>query len=464
MAVMVAATTHAGLKITPGNGGWKIEADGYTAQIGANGYLMGLSAGGVQFLAPAGETPGGCYLCMDGHGPLANVRQEGETKLRGENRWGEIVYDFQPDRVLCTATNRLDGPLAFYFILNQDLEAAVANRQRYAPLPATFRAGSSVWLKDTQALEITGSDRVWGPWKNHQVWDARLAKGETRTVTLIPRAATKKELNPPEPVRLTFDTSGAGTTPGQIPLCMIGDSITWWRYGDYWRQYLLEEIPTLAFVGTHTAALGYSHAGEGGNSIDQVIARINDIPDCPYYHLLIGTNNNNVKQAEEMEARSERAAQRIEELVGLLLKKPGTRKVFLGSILPCATDNPLRDQTNAATNVILRQRFADGAFPKDRVVWVEYEKPIRAWPGWEPKIELHPLKEGYRLLAGILAETIKTEVQPAAGKPLPKPNAGVRVHNLWDPRRARRGYRSSRAGTPFRATSSGSVATSPSWW
>lgn len=432
LLMAMATAVRAGVELAAKDGGWEITAPGYTAHIGANGYLMGLQAGGVEFLAPAGTTPGGCYLCMDGHGPLTNLRREGETGLRGENRWGEIVYDFQPDRVVCTATNRYGSPIAFYFILNQELEAAVANRQRYTPLPTTFTAATSVWLKGTQALEIQGSNRAWGPWKEHQVWDARLEKDETRAVTLIPRAATKSELNPPEPLRFTFDVSGTGTTPNQIPLCMIGDSITWWRYGDDWRQYLLDRIPSLAFVGTHTAALGYSHAGEGGNSIDQVIARMADIPDCPYYHLLIGTNNNNVATAEEIKPRSERAAQKIEEAVNLLLQKPSVRKVFLGSILPCATKNPLRDQTNAATNVILRQRFADGAFPTDKVVWVEYEKPVRAWPDWEPKIELHPLKEGYEFLADILAPILQREINPPMAKPVPKPNCGVKVYNLWD--------------------------------
>ena len=433
VAMAMATITHAGVVLTADKGGWDIVADAYTARIGDNGYLMGLAAGGVEFLAPKGKTPGGCYLCMEGHGPLANVRQEGETKLRGENRWGEIVYEFRPDRVLCTATNRFGKPVAFYFILNQELEAAVANRRRHAPLPTSLQAGRSVWLKGTQALETLGGDRAWGPWNEHQVWEARLAKDETRTITFLPRAATQNELHPPEPVRFAFDVSGTGTTPPQIPLCMIGDSITWWRYGDDWRRFLLEELPCLAFVGTHTANLGYSHAGEGGNSIDQVIARVDDIPDCPYYHLLIGTNNNNVPREEDVAPRSERSAQRIEELVGLLLKKPSVRKVFLGSVLPCATKNPLRDRTNAATNAILRQRFAADAFPAGKVVWVEYEKPIRSWPGWEPKIELHPLPEGYQLLAKILAESIRRELQPPPGTPAPKAGSGVRVHNLWDP-------------------------------
>ena len=52
----------------------------------------------------------------------------------------------------------------------------------------------------------------------------------------------------------------------QIEWCMIGDSITWAGNGDCFRKELLALIPELAFVGTHTAKFGYSHAGEGGNT------------------------------------------------------------------------------------------------------------------------------------------------------------------------------------------------------
>ena len=75
---------------------------------------------------------------------------------------------------------------------------------------------------------------------------------------------------------------------------MIGDSITWSGKGDYWRKELFEIIPRLAFVGTHTGTLGYSHAGEGGNSTGSVINRLAMIPNCPYYSLLIGTNDTGV--------------------------------------------------------------------------------------------------------------------------------------------------------------------------
>jgi hypothetical protein len=214
---------------------------------------------------------------------------------------------------------------------------------------------------------------------------------------------------------------------------MIGDSITWADKGDYWRKFLLERIPRLAFVGTHSAALGYSHAGEGGNSTRAVLKRLDDIPDCPYYSLHIGTNDNNIRDEARIEAHAEETAGRIVAIVNGLLEKPSVKLVFLGSIMPCHTDNPLRDRTNSATNAVLRRRMA-ADFPDGKVVWVEYEAPLRAIDNWEPLIRLHPTIEGYKPVARILADTITGALQldnPEASVK-PQPGSGVRVDNLWD--------------------------------
>lgn len=222
------------------------------------------------------------------------------------------------------------------------------------------------------------------------------------------------------------------TTPPQVPLCMIGDSITWAGEGDWWRQYLLEQIPTLAFVGTHTAVLGYSHAGEGGNSTGQVLARLEAIPACPNYHLLIGTNDGSAKTPEDQQKLAQACADRIVKIVQGLLQKPGVQKVFLGSLLPCQTDRPERDETNARVNAILRPQLTT-LFPDGKVVWVEYEQPIRAIRNWGPIILLHPTQTGYRLIATILAQTLRDELKltDSIKTPVPAQDAGVKVTNLW---------------------------------
>ncbi|MCK6490963.1 MAG: GDSL-type esterase/lipase family protein, partial [Planctomycetes bacterium] len=179
----------------------------------------------------------------------------------------------------------------------------------------------------------------------------------------------------------------AASDPAQIRLCMIGDSITWYGEGDCWRQQLVARLPRLGFVGTHSAKHGYSHAGEGGNGTAQVLKRLPAVPASPYYHLLIGTNDNNVREEALVAPRAAETAGRIAAIVEGLLARPTTRTVFLGSLLPCTADdpkevfNPLRARTNAATNVILRG-WLGKRLPAKRVVWVDYESAVLASPGW----------------------------------------------------------------------------------
>lgn len=235
----------------------------------------------------------------------------------------------------------------------------------------------------------------------------------------------------PLPVALAA-ADGPATVPPQVPLCMIGDSITWAGEGDYWRQYLLELLPNLAFVGTHSAVLGYSHAGEGGNTTSAVLARLDQIPDCAYYHLLIGTNDGAGQTPAEQERLATATAERIARIVNGLLAKPSVRKVFLASLLPCETDNPCRDLTNARVNALLRPKVNE-LWPAGRVVWVEYERPLRALPNWGPMIRLHPTKEGYKVVARITADALRQalDLPAASAPPQPLPGGGVRVTNLW---------------------------------
>jgi hypothetical protein len=220
---------------------------------------------------------------------------------------------------------------------------------------------------------------------------------------------------------------------GQIPLCMIGDSITWAEFGDHWRKELLKHLPNLAFIGSHSACFGYSHAGEGGNTTSQVLARLADIPDCPYYNLLIGTNNNSVTANEKIIPQAGDTAEDIIKIVGRLITEKKAEKVFLSSLLPCYTDNPLRDVCNHETNKILRAKFSE-VFPADKLIWVEYEEPIRKTPDWEEIILLHPKPEGYALIAGITAGAISETLNIEPGQmPLKPDKSGVRVVNLMGP-------------------------------
>jgi lysophospholipase L1-like esterase len=223
----------------------------------------------------------------------------------------------------------------------------------------------------------------------------------------------------------------------QIELCMIGDSITWAGNGDCFRLYLLDHMPQLAFVGTHSAKYGYSHAGEGGNNTSKVIARLKDVPDSRYYHLLLGVNDNAAsRNAEQVPAVAQKTVDALVKIVNELAARPGTEKVFLGSLLPCGDDgdpasmkNQFRDMGNVKANEIFRAKFKE-YFPSCKVVWVEYENALRPRDDWRKIIRLHPTPEGYTVIAGILAEVLKKETMPAVAPAAAK--YAVEVVNLWD--------------------------------
>ena len=230
----------------------------------------------------------------------------------------------------------------------------------------------------------------------------------------------------------------------QIELCMIGDSITGWNRGDCFRKEAIKKLPNLAFIGTHTGRFGYSHAGEGGDNVRWGLKkRINDknrVPDARYYHLLMGVNDSAGTRKDEDIAKNARLiADALKERVSVLLTRPTTEKVFLGTIFPCVHDHHpkvddamkeryrLRDLTASKVNEYLRAEIP--AEFKDKVVLVEYEKVLRARDDWQKIIRLHPTPEGYAVVGPILAEYVGKYAKPE-NKPLKK--FGVEVTNLWD--------------------------------
>ncbi len=257
-------------------------------------------------------------------------------------------------------------------------------------------------------------------------WDKLSYDGKTLTAEELARPLSRKEL--------------LRRADKQLTLCMIGDSVTWAQAGDYFRKELLLLIPDLAFEGTHTAALGYSHAGEGGDSSYGVLKRLNDknrIPDAPYYHLLIGVNDASAAKVDSKSpAVAAAAVERIARIVNGLLARPTTRKVFLGSILPSPFgkngESTVRERTGSLINAMLRKDLKK-LFPNGNVVWIEYEKPLRqelaTWKKRENLIGAHPTAKGYKWIAGIAAPVMKKHMVPE--KSSAEGAVGVKVVNLW---------------------------------
>jgi hypothetical protein len=432
------------VKILKKDSVWVVSTSKYSVEIGKKGYLSSVKVGDQEFLSQSGKVPCGSYLCAGNIPLIKDLKKTGGNIISGKNTIASVSYKFSETEFEILLDN-IQKKGCFYIIINKAVEKVNYTRgsggvPTVSSSPVTAVCDQTRWLLPGASLDIAGCDKIWGPWKEHQVVAVRFASGRKRVVKFIPGDAKLGDIAPSKnTVTVASDfpkevfTYSSVSIPDQIPLCMIGDSITWAGHGDYWRKYLLEMIPRLAFVGTHTACLGYSHAGEGGNGTSAVLARLRNIPECPYYSLLIGTNDNGVKKESQIKTRSKATAEKIEKIVNGLLDKKMTKKVFLCSVLPCDTANPLRDKTNAATNVILREKMKN-VFPNEKIVWVEMENPIRAMKDWRPKIRLHPTLPGYKFIAKILADKIieTLKIENVAAKPVPKNGTGVKVWNLLD--------------------------------
>ena len=434
-ALFLGADQLLALELEVTNESWNVTAKSYQAKS-QKGYLSSLQVDGKEFFGQNNKkVVAGSYLCQGKVPSLKDIKKVNDHTITGSNEFGSLTYTFTETDITCSFTNEDKKPVAFYFIMSQAITTVIVNGSEMLEVPTKARGTSFKWIQDKTSVEFQAKSSIWGPWQGFQVFQIRPAPGKTGVIKIIPgkvidTAGFNQQAKSSHTAQTTTFNYSAITASQQLPLCMVGDSITWSGKGDYWRRELLKLMPNLAFVGTHTALFGYSHAGEGGDSTSRVLNRIKDLPDCPYYSLLIGTNNNGVKKQTSVAPRAAKTAQQIIKIVNALLKKPGVKKVFLSSILPCSTKNPLRDECNSATNKILRAQFAK-AFPAGNVAWVEYEIPLRKIVNWEAKIRLHPTPAGYKLLAGIMAETICSTLNRKPEKKTVRPaDSGVRVVNL----------------------------------
>jgi lysophospholipase L1-like esterase len=430
-AVFFSANHAFALKVEVAKDKWSVTAANYQV-TSKSGYLNSLKADNKEFLAQK-KVAAGSYLCHGKVPSLKEIKKVGENTITGSNEFGTVKYVFTEKDITCEFTNKFKKTVAFYFIMSKDITTVIANGSEMLEVPAKTSGKSFKWIQGKTSMEFKAKSSIWGPWKGLQVFQIKPKPGTTGIIKITPgkvldTASFNKQTKTSG--QTTAFNYSATVASKQIPLCMIGDSITWAGKGDHWRKELLKRMPNLAFIGTHTALFGYSHAGEGGDSTGRVLSRIKYIPDCPYYSLLIGTNNNGVKTKDQVKPRAAKTAKNIIKIVNELLKKKGVKKVFLSSILPCYTKNPLRDECNSETNKILRAQFVK-AFPAGKVVWVEYEKPLRKIKGWEQKILLHPTPEGYGIIADIMAKSITDALKVKQGQKLVKPaKIGVRVVNL----------------------------------
>lgn len=183
---------------------------------------------------------------------------------------------------------------------------------------------------------------------------------------------------------------------GNVSICTIGDSQTWWHEASKLRKYINEIDSDFLFVGSNTDIYGYPHDGEGGNSTQMVLSRISRIPKADFYTLLIGTNdwNKNFDDAYE----------NTNAIVNYLLNNYDDAQVLY--ITPLPTINKPRDEFNLQLSEKLIANFAG----EERVQLIDIGGLMRENQNWFTAYlgndGLHQNDDGVRFMAAKIAEHI----------------------------------------------------------
>jgi lysophospholipase L1-like esterase len=182
-------------------------------------------------------------------------------------------------------------------------------------------------------------------------------------------------------------------------LTMIGDSITWWSFGNSFRCLLSPYLASTTFTGPHTDSFGYDHAGEGGDTSQDILRRLSSIGDSNYYFLLAGTND------WQGSLTPDKTFANIKSISKTLSLRGGI--VIVSTILPRLDEHDVRNQK---VNNLLREWAGSDC----SCSVVELDFYFRNLPNvkdlyWDAGV--HPNVNGYKKMAKVLGPQINRIVK-----------------------------------------------------
>jgi serine/threonine protein kinase len=178
----------------------RVQKPGYEAVVASDGCMTSLRLGGAEMLWVGTRTSRGVYfLDQSGTLKLPDIKEEGPDAVTATSDKASIRYEFGPDTLTWTVSNRTDKPLSFFAVFGPAVTVVSNDKGDWAKTPTKQDWKTTSWYVGTSKLTITGGMGIWGPWgegppgQAFQVWDGGLQPKETRQVVLKVDAVTGAE-------------------------------------------------------------------------------------------------------------------------------------------------------------------------------------------------------------------------------------------------------------------------------
>lgn len=171
-----------------------VKTANYEARIEPDGCLTQLKIGGINYFAPGVSISRGSYFYQNGPLKLRNLKRMDDDIVVANSQQASIRYEFDDDQLTAHIANASDTDMVFFVVLNGLVSVGRLAAGELQPTPLLGKHTQASFFIDKHRLEITGFDRLWGPWQGpHQVVETALKPDESRTLTFQAFETTEAE-------------------------------------------------------------------------------------------------------------------------------------------------------------------------------------------------------------------------------------------------------------------------------
>ena len=208
------APTAKGVRISETGGNYAIATPVYSATVESDGCLTQIRFGGGDWLNSKVSISRGSYFYQRGAQKLVGLANPEPNAITAANEKASVRYEFGERTLKLLAENRTGETMNFFFIFEKKVNVVRNKKGEWASVPSGKNwGGETTWYRDGYAIKTTGGSRIWGPWQDSTVWEARLKANEKRAITLefykpsgeeaakaatVARVGTDKQLPAPE--------------------------------------------------------------------------------------------------------------------------------------------------------------------------------------------------------------------------------------------------------------------------